>query len=314
MMGKHVIVGAGQVGAHAAERLAADGHEVVVVTRSGAGPEAPGVRRVAADAADRERMIELTKGADALLNCASPRYWRWPAEWPPIANSLLATAEATGAALVILSNLYAYGPVDRPMTEDLPLASQGTKAKVRIRIWEDALAAHEKGRVRVTELRGSDYFGPGCRDQTPLGERFVPRVLAGKPAQYIGDPGQPHSWTYVKDVARALVVAATDDRAYGRAWHIPTSPAMSAKAVAGQVGELAHAPKPRVSPMPHPLIRAAGLFSPLMRELEETRYQFVRPFILDSSAFETTFGVAPTPMDRALADTVEWWRAQRAAA
>jgi nucleoside-diphosphate-sugar epimerase len=75
-MGKHVIVGAGQVGRHLAELLATQGHDVTVVTRSGSGPE--NVTRIAADATDRDRLIEITKGADALYNVAAPPYTRWP--------------------------------------------------------------------------------------------------------------------------------------------------------------------------------------------------------------------------------------------
>ncbi|NED55966.1 NAD(P)H-binding protein, partial [Micromonospora aurantiaca] len=93
-----VIVGAGQVGTHLAERLVRMGHDVAVVTRSGSGPA--GVERIAADVADQARLTEVAKGADTLYNCVNPRYHRWVQDWPPMASSFLATAEATGAALV----------------------------------------------------------------------------------------------------------------------------------------------------------------------------------------------------------------------
>jgi Nucleoside-diphosphate-sugar epimerases len=313
-MGRYVIAGAGQVGSHLAERLAGQGHEVTVVTRSGSGPQAPGIRRVAADVADTGRLTELTRGADALFNCVNPRYWRWHLDWPPMAASMLSAAEATGAVLVMLGNLYGYGPVDGPMTEDLPLAATGTKGRVRARMWADALAAHEAGRVRAVEVRASDFYGPGCRDQSHLGERFIPRLLAGRPALYLGDPGQPHSWTYAPDVAHALQIAAEDERAWGRPWHVPTGPAVSARQVAERVCELAGAPRPRITVLPEWLRRTAGLVSPMLRALGETRYQFDRPYILDSTAFQTTFGMTPTPLDEALTATIAWWRDRERAA
>jgi hypothetical protein len=46
----------------------------------------------------------------------------------------------------------------------------------------------------------------------------------------------------------------------------------------------------------------------MLRGMRETAYQFDRPYILDSSDFETTFGVAPTPLDDALKATIAWWR------
>ncbi|MFC4529439.1 NAD-dependent epimerase/dehydratase family protein [Sphaerisporangium dianthi] len=309
-MGKHVIVGSGQVGGQLAETLAESGNEVVIVTRSGSGPSVPGITRLAADASDADRLAGIATGADALYNCANPRYHEWARDWPPMAGAMLTAAERSGAVLVVTGNLYGYGPVDRPMTEDMPLAAPGTKGKVRARMWRDALAAHEAGRVRVTEIRGSDYFGPGMSDQSIFGDRFLRPLIAGKPIRVPADPDQPHSLTYLPDVVRALATAAVDERAWGRAWHVPSAPASTVRQIAVRLAELAGAPAPRVSSIPHVVMRVAGAFSPLLRELEETRYQFVRPFTVDSSAFESTFGVAPTPMDIALKQTLDWWRAR----
>ncbi|MFC7380759.1 NAD-dependent epimerase/dehydratase family protein [Sphaerisporangium rhizosphaerae] len=309
-MGKHVIVGAGQVGGQLGEMLAGSGHEVVVVTRSGSGPSVPGLTRVAADASDADRLAAIAKGADALYNCANPRYHEWARDWPPMAAALLTTAERSGAVLVVTGNLYGYGPVDRPMTEEMPLAATGTKGKVRATMWRDALAAHEAGRVRATEVRGSDFFGPGMSGQAIFSDRFLKPLMAGKPIRVPADPDQPHSLTYIPDVVRALATVAVDERAWGRPWHVPTPPATTVRHLAERMAELAGAPAPRVSAIPHVVMRAAGLFSPLLRELEETRYQFVRPFVVDSSAFEETFGIAPTPTDAALKQTLDWWRAR----
>ncbi|MEV7007824.1 NAD-dependent epimerase/dehydratase family protein [Streptosporangium sp. NPDC051022] len=313
-MGKHVIAGAGQVGSRVARLLAEQGHEVVLLSRSGSGPDAPGIRRVVADVADQARLTELTRGADALYNCVNPPYPRWAQDWPPMARSLLAAAETTGAGYVILGNLYVYAAPDRPMREDDPLTPPSAKGAIRVRMWREALAAHDAGRVRVTEVRGSDYFGPGCLDQSHLGERLVPPLLAGRTVRYIGDPTLPHSWTYVPDVARALVTAATDDRSWGRAWHVPTTEPVTVREIADRLCSLAGVPNPGVKAMPHWLIRAAGVFSPMLGELEELRYQFVRPFLLDSTDFQKVFGVTPTPLEDALTETIAWWRGRLAAA
>ncbi|MDI9579433.1 MAG: NAD-dependent epimerase/dehydratase family protein [Thermobispora sp.] len=307
-MGEHVIVGAGQVGGLLAELLADRGHEVVVVTRSGSGPDRPGVRRVAADAADAAAMRRIAVQADALYNCANPAYHRWAQDWPPIAAALLAAAEDSGAVLVTLSNLYGYGPVDGPITEDLPLAATGTKGRVRARMWEEARAAHLAGRVRVTEVRASDFFGPHASDRSYLGARFVGPLLAGRPATIVNDPDVPHSWTYLPDVARALAAVAADERAWGGAWHVPSNPPITTREFAERLCVLAGAPAPRLRRIPGWAVKAAGLFVPFLRELEEIRYQFDRPFVLDASATEAALGLAPTPLDDALRETIAWWR------
>ncbi|WP_432931743.1 NAD-dependent epimerase/dehydratase family protein [Microbispora sp. CA-135349] len=309
-MSRHVIVGAGQVGGGLAETLAERGHQVTLVTRSGSGPKRRGISPVAADAADADAVRRLTEGADALYNCANPRYHRWPLDWPPIAAALLAAAESSGAVLVTLGNLYGYGPVDGPMTEDLPLAATGTKGRVRARMWEEMRAAHEAGRVRVTEVRGSDYYGPRSSDQSYLGPRLLEPLFAGKPATVISDPGIPHSYTYLPDVVRALAAAAEEERAWGRAWHIPTAPPFTVREFAERVCEAAGLPAPRLRRLPAWMVKAGGLASPFLRELGETRYQFDRPYVLDSSASQKVLGFAPTPVEDGVKETVAWWRAR----
>jgi nucleoside-diphosphate-sugar epimerase len=306
----HVIFGAGGVGSSTALLLADVGHDVRVVSRSGRGPTHERITLVRADASSPEAARQAATDADVIYNCVNPEYHRWVTDWPPMANALLAAAEAEGAVLVTMSNLYSYGPVDHPMTEADPLAATFTKGRVRAEMWQTALAAHAAGRVQVTEARASDFYGPGLTSTSQLGERCMPRVLAHKTVRTIGDPDIVHSFTYIDDVARSLVVLGTDDRAWGRAWHVPTAPAVTLKDMIGRCAQIAGVPAPKVVPLPHALLRAASVVWPLGRELEEVRYQHVRPFIVDSSAFTSTFGLTATPMDEALAATVGWWQGQ----
>ncbi|MBM0257340.1 NAD-dependent epimerase/dehydratase family protein [Micromonospora sp. 4G55] len=300
-MSLHVIVGSGPVGTATARLLAERGERVRVVTRRGSGPEHPAVERVAADAADADRLTALTEGADALYNCANPAYHRWPTDWPPLAGALLTAAERTGAVLATVGNLYGYGPVDGPMTEQTPLAATGTKGRVRNRMWTDALAAHRAGRARVTEVRGSDYVGA---DGTSLAMLVLPRVLDGRRVFLPVDWDAPHTWTYIPDVARTLVAAAADARAWGRAWHVPSAPAAGMRELATRAAALVGAPAPKLTRMPYPVLWLGGLANPFARELRETAYQFDRPFLMDSSAATATLGVEATPLDRALKETV----------
>jgi nucleoside-diphosphate-sugar epimerase len=56
------------------------------------------------------------------------------------------------------------------------------------------------------------------------------------------------------------------------------------------------------------MLRLAGLAVPEAREMIEMAYQFEEPFVLDSSAFETTFGLRPTPLEESIPATVAWWK------
>jgi nucleoside-diphosphate-sugar epimerase len=313
-MPAHVIVGAGPVGAGTARLLADRGHDVRLVSRSGRGPRHERIELVALDlATDVGRLRELATGAAALYNCVNPPYHRWPVEWPPMAAALLSAAEHTGAVLVTMSNLYGYGPVGGPMTEDLPLATTGSKGRVRARMWADALAAHRAGRARVTEARAADFFGPHGVHNSVYGERLMPRLLAGRSVSVLGDPDMPHSYAYLPDVSAALATLGTDERAVGRAWHVPSLGPLTARELVRRLAEVAGVEVPKVRAVPWTLLRAVGVFAPAMRELIEVRYQFDRPFLLDSSAFTTTFGVEATPLDDAVKTTVAWWQDRTAA-
>jgi nucleoside-diphosphate-sugar epimerase len=306
----HVVVGAGPIGSGVAAALAAQDRRVLVVTRSGSGPAGSAAELVAADAGDAAAMARLTEGAAAIYNCANPPYHRWPELWPPMAASLLGAAERNGAVLVTISNLYGYGPASgsqgtdgydaaHPMTEDTTLAATGKKGAVRAQMWRDALAAHQAGRVRVAEVRASDYVGPGA--ESVLGERVVPRVLRGKAVSVLGRTDRLHTWTFTGDVARMAVIAGRDQRAWGRAWHTPSGPARTQREAVGDLARMAGAGPVPVRAIPAAAMRSAGLFSPLLRELAETRYQFSEDFVMDSSAAQRVFGLEPTPWDNVLA-------------
>ncbi|MBZ4323947.1 NAD-dependent epimerase/dehydratase family protein [Streptomyces huiliensis] len=311
-MSLYIVVGFGPGGAAAARLLAEQGHEVRVVTRSGRAPE-PGIEHLALDAADGARLAEAARGATAILGCAAPPYHRWTKEWPALTASLAGAAEATGAVLVMLGNLYGYGPVDGPLTEDLPLAATGPKGRVRAAAWERLRALHEQGRVRAAEVRASDFFGPGVTDGGHLAARFVPPLLRGKAVTALGDPDAPHSWSYLPDVARALVEAAGEERAWGRAWHVPTEPPLSVREMADRLAAAAGTAPVAVRAMPPAVLGVASLFSPLLRELKEVRYQFDRPFVVDSGAYQAAFTVRATPVDEQAGATVAWWRERLAA-
>jgi nucleoside-diphosphate-sugar epimerase len=313
-MATQLVVGAGPIGTAVATLLAESGDEVRLVSRSGSGPQHARIDRVSADASDSERLGALAAQAATVFNCVNPAYHRWPTDWPPIAAALLAAAERSGAVLATASNLYGYGPVEGVMTEDLPLAATGPKGRVRARMFADALAAHKAGRLRMTEVRGSDYVGPGA--ESHLGERVVPRLLAGRKASVVGSADQPHSWTYTLDMARMLVTAAGDERAWGRAWHAPSNAPRTQRDAVADLAAVAGVPAVGVSVAPKVALTVMGLVNPTVRELKETLYQFERPFVMDSSAAQQTFGLAPTPWDEVLAATLRsyGWAGAAAAA
>nr|WHW29323.1 putative NAD-dependent epimerase/dehydratase family protein [uncultured bacterium] len=304
----HVVVGAGATGTATAKLLAERGHDVRVITRSGTGPRLDRIELVPADATDEVAMVRLSTGATAVYNCANPPYNRWTTAWPPLAASLLAAAEANDAVLVTLSNLYGCNSSNGPMKSSDPLDPPSVKGGVRAQMWHDALAAHRAGRVRVTEARASDFIGPDAGAKSHMGDRVVPRVLTGKSVSLLGRVDVAHSWTAIDDVAATLVTIASDERAWGRAWNVPTEPPVSQRELVERICALAEVDPVKVRSIPRFGVSLIGVVMPLMRELKEVLYQFEQPFIIDSEETTNTFGLEPTPLDDTLRATIASYR------
>lgn len=306
--GLHVVFGTGPLGLAVMRALRADGQRVRMINRSSRvrfdkdlATEVGG-----GDAADPRFAREVCEGATVVYHCVGLPYPRWR-EFPAIARGIVEGAAGAGATLVYGDNLYMYGAVDRPMTEGLPETATTVKGRIRAEVAAFLLEAHRAGKVRVAIGRGSDFFGPHATDATMLGARVFGRILANKAAQVVGNPDRLHSYTYLDDFGRALVRLGQRQDTAGQAWHVPTAPAISTRAIIAMIGELAGQPT-RLSAAPGWMIGLAGLFNPQLREMHEMLYEFDRDFVVDSSRFEIAFGMQATPLSEALASTLTWFR------
>jgi nucleoside-diphosphate-sugar epimerase len=304
----HVVTGAGPVGATIALQLAEQGHPVRLLTRSGSGPDHPLIDRRSVDVSRSDLLDEQFDGAVAVHHCIHGSAYRasaWRAELPAAEQVVLEAAGRAGAVVVFPESLYSYGPVDVPMTEDLP--RNATRGKLGIRA--ELLRARAASSTPNVSVIASDFYGPRVRT-SHAGERLVPALLAGKRVVLIGSLDKAHSFTYIPDLARAMITASQTPSLWGQVLHAPTSPAVTQRQLATALAEAAGAPKPKLSVLPAWVLKVAGLVSVDLRELAETSYMFTRPFVLDSSRSEALLGQSPTPLDVAAKETVDWWQAE----
>jgi nucleoside-diphosphate-sugar epimerase len=295
-MAKHVVIGAGSIGSNVARLLVEQGETVRIVTRSGSGPEHRLIDRVAADASDPARLTELSRGAEVIYHCANPpSYTSWERLLPPLQAAAVAAAKANGAVLALTGSLYAYGPQpDGRMNEHTPMAAAGHKGRLRRRMWEQALAAG----IRTVEVRGSDYIG---KDANGIYSLLLEQALRkGRPAWITGDPDVPHTFTVNVDMARALVRLASEERAWGRAWHVPSPPAVTIRDLARRYAVAADRPPIKLIRLPRFAMRTAGLIVPMAREVSEMDYQWYAPFHMDATETARTFQLTATDLDTAV--------------
>jgi len=296
-----VLGAAGAIGSHVVDALMARGRPVRAVTRT-SRPHRAGVESVVADLLDPAALRAAAADATVIVHAAQPAYTRWAAEFPAL-TSAIADA-ATGARLVFADNLYSCGPVDGPLTEELPAAAVGVKGRVRSRMAQELLQRDQD----VVIARMSDYYGPRGLLSTAGSTLFEP-AIAGRMVRLIGSADQPHTWHYLPDVGRALVELADAPQATGRVWHVPAADPLTQRELVAAVAAAAGVP-PRVSVLPGPLHAALAMVHPMLRELRETRYQFAAPFVVDASRFTREIGpFEPTPHATAVAATVDWFRA-----
>jgi nucleoside-diphosphate-sugar epimerase len=261
----------------------------------------------AADATDPDAASDAAKGASVIYQCLNAPYTAWPDRFPSLQRGVLAAAERNDSLMVSLENVYGYGPTGgKPLTEDLPLAATSVKGRTRAAMTRELLAAATAGHVRIAIGRASDFFGPGVTEST-LGERVFANAVAGKRADFIGNPDLPHTYSYVPDIAAGLATLGIDERAVGGVWHLPGPETVSTRQLVDIVADDIGHPV-AIRSVPKLALRVLGLFNPTMRELPEMAYEFEEPFILDTTKYESTFEAHSTPLATAIASTVAWYR------
>jgi nucleoside-diphosphate-sugar epimerase len=304
----HVVVGAtGGAGGALVRELAGGGHRVRAVSRKPPAALPEGVEQLAADVADPAQARTACQGASVVYHCVQPPYQRWAAEFPALTQSIAQAAAAAGARLVYADNLYAYGPVDGPLTEDLPAQPTTNKGRVRALMAERLLAAHQSGTLQVAIGRSSDYYGPGGANSA-VGDILFGAAATGRRARWLGRLDVPHSLNYLPDVARALIILGARPQALGEVWHLPAAEPVTGRGFVELIASALGRPV-KVAATSRLALRIAGVVDARARESAEMLYQWERPFVLDASKFQRAFGaVEPTPHQRAVATTVAWFQ------
>ncbi len=309
----HVVFGAGPLGFAVVTALRQRGKRVRLVSYSGKKDGVPeGVEVARGDATKVEDCIQLCQGATHVYNCTNPRdYHKWPEQFPPLQRGVMEGAAASSAKLIVLENLYMYGPHGGvAMTEDTPMRARGPRGSTRKTMTESLFAAHQEGKVRVTSARAADFYGPGVM-QSLAGKDIFVKLLQDKGITLTADPTLKHTFSYIGDVGEALVRLGEEDKALGQAWHIPNTPTVTLgefiTMIQGEIGRTT-----KVTYLPKSVTRAVlpvmGLFVPPVRGLQENLYQTYEPFIVDDSKYKAAFGDHATPLKQGIQNTLAWYQ------
>jgi nucleoside-diphosphate-sugar epimerase len=311
-MSIHTILGAGGAIADIlTTELTTRGIPVRLVSRRPI--ERPGATSVAADITQPGQALQAISGSSVVYCCIGLKYdySLWRQQWPMIMDNQIEACKAAGAKLIFFDNVYMYGKVDGPMTEDTPYDPSSRKGDLRARIATRLMSEVRKGNLTATIARAADFYGPGTGRTSVPDILVFQRLLKGQAAQWMANAGVAHSFTYTPDAAKALALLALDDNSWNQVWHLPTAaPALTGaefiKRVATELGK-----DNRYKILPGWMVRLGGVFDVTTKELYEMLYQYQFDYLFDSSKFEKAYGFHPTSYEEGIKATARAHLSQR---
>jgi nucleoside-diphosphate-sugar epimerase len=249
---------------------------------------------VKADLLDYAQVLQAVQGSAVIYMCAGLRYDKkvWATEWPQIMQNLIEATKATGARLIFFDNVYMYGRVFGPMTENTPYQPISVKGEIRARVAEKLMAEAKAGNIQATIARAADFYGAESLNS------FYDSMVLAKYAQkskamWLGNPDAKHTFTYVPDAGKAMALLGQHPEADNQIWHVPSAPALTGREFI-QLAATAFNTAPKFMTVNKIMLQLLGLFNKSIKESIELYYQYQYDYIFSSEKFEKAFQVQPT--------------------
>lgn len=307
------ILGTGQSGLAVLQLLLQRNpkEEILVVNRSGKSPMIlpENVQVIAADVTNRVDVEAIARKSTLIFSCTDMPYQDWKTFYPATAEALRYALRKTTTKLVFADNLYSYGNTfGIEMKEEMAHVAQTQKGIIRAKVIEKLLYSGEDFNARVAFVKASDFVGPNIHKGL-FGTDFLKSIYDGKTIMLFGNIAEPHSFTYLKDFAMAMVNVGTADDTFGQVWHAPNAPALSIDKWV-HLFEVIGNRKIKKRIMPKFVLRLAGIFSPFIKELYEMAYQFERPFVVNHDKYVSRFGNHATFPSEIVKETLDWYNSK----
>jgi nucleoside-diphosphate-sugar epimerase len=304
------ILGTGQLGLAIMQLLLDKNPDenIILVNRTGKLniPIPKNVEIIAADATSKTDMKAIAGRSEVIFSCTDMPYDKWADFYPATANALAFALSETNAKLVFADNLYSYGNVSgKEMKEQMPHSAKTKKGKIRAGVINTLLYSGEPFNNRVAFVKAADFIGPRIHKGV-FGKDFLDNVYNEKTVRLFGNIELPHTFTYIKDFAAAMINVGTANDTFGQIWHVPNAPALSPDKWMHLFEVIANK-KIKKTVTPKFVIRIAGLFNSFIKELYEMAYQFEYPYLVNHDKYLNRFGNHITYPSDIVKETVEWY-------
>ncbi|MFN8133729.1 MAG: NAD-dependent epimerase/dehydratase family protein [Bacteroidales bacterium] len=178
---------------------------------------------VQADLTSAEQVMSAVKGSEVVYLTAGLQYdiKVWREQWPKLMRNVINACKENGSRLVFFDNVYMYGKVVGPMTEETPFNPCSRKGEVRAEIATMILDEIKKGELTALIARAADFYGPATANSF-LNMMVFENLKKGKSAQLMISKNLKHSFTYTPDAGKATALLGNTLSAFNQTWHLPT--------------------------------------------------------------------------------------------
>jgi len=288
----HTILGAGgAIGTELVKELA---QQVRIVGRNPV--RVPGAAQVlSADISQLDQAIPAVLGSTIVYLLVGLKYDTkvWCELWPRIMRNAIEACKIAKAKLIFFDNVYMYGKVTGPMTEDCPFNPCSKKGEIRAQVATMLLDEIKAGRLSAMIVRSADFYGPQAR--TSVANMLVfDKYAKGSKAACLVEDSLPHSYTFTPDAAKSLALLANTDWAWNQTWHALTAPNPPTGKEFIQSVAKEFSVEPRYQVLSRMMIKVAGLFQSDIRESYEMLYQSDSEYIFDSTKLSKALGLQAT--------------------
>jgi len=323
-----LVTGAtGCVGSNLAELLVSKGHRVRALVRPGSDTaflQSLGVELWPGDLMDQESLGGAVRGVDVVFHCAAV-----VSDWASLEEMrrvnvrglellIKACAAARIKRFVYTGSMVVLG-IDRQhnLDESAPFVYTGDNYNIT-KIEAEKLLRDFAGRtgLPVTVIRAPYVYGPRDRQMFP---RILTYLRSGR-YMYVAGGLNPITLVYAKNLAEGLLLAAESPRAVGQIYNITDGVSVTRRELITRIANGMGFAQPHRS-IPYPLARVVCRLCELTAKilrlksaplLNRFRLKFMHTHLtFDISKTRAQLGYGPSiPFERALQETIEWFRSR----
>ena len=291
----HTILGAGGAVANALTRELLNNNQTIrLVSRKPLQQPGKNITWKKADLLNYNEVLEAVKGSTVIYLTAGLVYNKtiWQQQWPVIMQNVINATKATGARLIFFDNIYMYGLVNGPITEDTPYNPVSVKGEVRAKVADTLMNEVKAGNINASIARAADFYGTENLNSF-LDSMVIDKFAKKQGAQWIGDANRLHNFSFIPDMGKAVYLLGQNPESDNQIWHMPTPAPLPGKQIIEIIAGTYNV-APKYFSVKKFMMQLFGLFNPLVKDSVEMYYQYNHDYNFNSAKFEKAFNFKPT--------------------